>query len=73
MLAPIRSPVNEPGPDMKVILVISCQFLWFSFSLSLIKPRSFSAKELANVCEYSLSSSLKIVVSVDVSKYKFMI
>ncbi len=33
MVAPIRRPVKEPGPDMKVISVISCQFVWFFCNL----------------------------------------
>lgn len=41
---PMRSPVNEPGPDMKVILVRSCQVLPFADSLSEMYLRSFSAK-----------------------------
>ena len=44
MVAPIRRPVKEPGPDIKVISVISCQVLWFSLSLSLMNARSFSAR-----------------------------
>ena len=43
-LAPMRRPVKEPGPDMKVISSRSCQDLPFSFSLSFIKLRSFSAR-----------------------------
>lgn len=48
MVAPMRSPVKEPGPDMKVISVISLKVLWFSASLSWINCRSFSARSLAN-------------------------
>ena len=40
----MRSPVNEPGPDMKVISVRSCQDLPFLASLSRRYCRSFSAK-----------------------------
>lgn len=47
MEAPMRSPVKEPGPDIKVISVRSCQVLWFSFSFSLMKARSFSARSLS--------------------------
>ena len=43
----MRRPVKEPGPDMKVIPVMSCQVLPFSFSLSLMNCNSFSAKSLA--------------------------
>ena len=73
MEAPMRSPVKEPGPDMKVISVIFCQVAWFSFSLFLMKPRSFSARLLAKTCLYSLSSILRIVSGVDVSRYNFML
>ena len=72
MLAPIRRPVKEPGPDMKVISEISCQVLPFSWSLSLRYWRSFSAKSLAKTYLYSLSSSFRIVSGVLVSRYKFM-
>ncbi len=34
MAAPMRSPVKEPGPDMKVISVTSLKVLLFSASLS---------------------------------------
>ena len=34
MAAPMRRPVNEPGPDMKVISVISSKVFSFSASLS---------------------------------------
>ena len=34
MAAPIRSPVKEPGPDIKVISVISVKSWPFSCSLS---------------------------------------
>ena len=44
MLAPIRRPVNEPGPDMKVISVMSCQSLLFSDNFSWMKSNSCSAK-----------------------------
>lgn len=34
MVAPMRSPVKEPGPDMKVISEMSCQVLLVSCNLS---------------------------------------
>ena len=68
MVAPMRSPVKEPGPDMKVILVISCQVLLFSCNLSRMNFSSFSAKSFAKVYLYSLSSNRRIVSGVDVSK-----
>lgn len=43
MLAPMRRPVKEPGPDMYFIAVMSDQDLWFSASLSWMNSRSFSA------------------------------
>lgn len=43
MVAPILSPVNEPGPDINVISVMSCQSLLFSCSLSWINCNNFSA------------------------------
>ena len=49
MVAPIRSPVNEPGPDMKVISVMSWKVLLFSVSLSWINCNNFSARSLAKV------------------------
>lgn len=49
MVAPMRSPVKEPGPDIKVISEMSCQVLSFSFSLSFIKLRSFSARSFPKV------------------------
>lgn len=73
MVAPILRPVKEPGPDMKVISVISCQVLPFSASLSLMNFRSFSARSLAKGYLYSLSSSFRIVSGVLVSKYSFML
>ena len=44
MAAPIRSPVKEPGPDIKVISVMSVKSLPFSCSLSCSQARSFSAR-----------------------------
>ena len=64
----MRRPVKEPGPDMKVISVKSCQVLWCSDSLSWMNFRSFSAKSLAKVYLYSWSSSLRMVSGVLVSK-----
>lgn len=49
MEAPMRRPVKEPGPDIKVISVISVKVLLFSASLSFRNPRSFSARSLAKV------------------------
>jgi len=49
MVAPMRSPVKEPGPDIKVISVISWKVLLFSASLSWMNLRSFSARSLAKV------------------------
>ena len=72
MVAPIRRPVKEPGPDINSIFLISCQVLPFSASLSLMNPNSFSAKLLAKAYLYSLSSSLNIVSGVLVSKYSFI-
>lgn len=43
----MRRPVNEPGPDMKVISVISSKVLPFSVNLSWRNLRSFSARSLA--------------------------
>ena len=70
--APMRRPVKEPGPDIKVISVISCQVLLFSFNLSWMNCNIFSAKSLAKVYLYSLSFSLRIVSGVEVSRYNFI-
>ena len=43
IVAPMRSPVKEPGPDIKVISVMSCQDLPFSCNFLWTKLRSFSA------------------------------
>lgn len=51
--APMRSPVKEPGPDIKVISVISCQVVRFSASLSLMNSRSFSARSFLKAYLYS--------------------
>ena len=72
-VAPMRSPVKEPGPDIKVISVMSCQVLSFSANLSLIYASNFSARSLAKGYLYSLSSNRKIVSGVLVSKYSFMV
>lgn len=71
-VAPMRRPVNEPGPDMKVISVMSWKVLPFSASLSWMNCSNFSAKSLAKVYLYSLSFSLRIVSGVEVSKYNFI-
>ena len=73
MEAPMRSPVKEPGPDIKVISVMSCQVWWFSVNLSLINSRSFSARSFAKTCLNSLLSNLRTVSGVDVSRYNFML
>lgn len=72
MEAPMRRPVKEPGPDIKVISSISCHVLCSVDSFSLMKLRSFSASELPNSYWYSVPSSLSIVVGVEVSKYTFI-
>ena len=69
----MRRPVKEPGPDMKVISVKSCQVWWFSVNLSWMNLRSFSAKSLAKVYLYSVSSSFRIVSGVEVSRYIFIL
>lgn len=71
-LAPILRPVKEPGPDIKVISLMSCQDLWFSFSLSLMNCKSFSARSWPDSQWYSYSSSLRIVSGVEVSRYNFI-
>lgn len=73
MVAPIRRPVNEPGPDINVISVRSWKDWWLSASLSWMNLRSFSAKSLAKVYLYSTSSSLRIVSGVEVSRYIFIL
>lgn len=72
IVAPIRRPVNEPGPDMKVISEISCQEAWFSCNLSWINVKIFSARALPRGEVYSWSSSLRIVFGVEVSRYSFI-
>ena len=47
--APMRSPVNEPGPDIKVISVMSLKVLLCSASLSWRNWSNFSARSLAKV------------------------
>ena len=49
MVAPMRRPVKKPGPDIKVISVISVQVLLFSASLPWINCNNFSARSLAKV------------------------
>ncbi len=66
--APMRSPVKEPGPDINVISVISRNDLLFFASLSWTNDKSFSARSFANAYRYSLSSSLRIVSGVLVSR-----
>lgn len=68
----MRRPVKEPGPDMKVISVMSENDLLFSLSLSWIKAKSFSARSFAKTYRYSLLSSLRIVSGVLVSKNSFI-
>lgn len=67
-LAPIRRPVKEPGPDIKVISVMSCQVLLFSFSLSWRNFRSCSARLLPSGSLYSRPSNFRMVSGVEVSK-----
>ena len=71
-LAPILKPVKEPGPDIKVISLMSCQDLWFSSNLSLMNLRSFSARSWPDSQWYSYLSSLRIVSGVEVSRYNFI-
>ncbi len=70
--APMRRPVKEPGPDMKVISVISLKVLPFSASLLWMNCSNFSARSLAKVYLYSLLFSLRIVSGVEVSRYNFI-
>ena len=72
MAAPIRRPVKEPGPDMKVISLMSCQSQWFSWSLSESQPSSFSARVFPNSCWYSWLSSLRMIIGDEVSRYIFI-
>lgn len=68
IVAPIRRPVKEPGPDIKVISVRSLIVFLFSASLSFRNSRSFSASSLPRGLRYSFSSSFRIVSGVDVSR-----
>lgn len=68
----MRRPVKEPGPDIKVISVRSCQSLLFSNNFSWMKLSSFSAKSLSKTYLYSLSLSFRIVSGVLVSRYSFI-
>ena len=68
-VAPMRSPVKEPGPDMKVISVMSCQVLWFSVSFCCKKYNSFSAISRLRFLRYSRSFSFKMTSGVEVSRY----
>lgn len=43
-LVPMRRPVKEPGPDMKVISVMSLNDLPFSCNLSFKNCSNFSAR-----------------------------
>ena len=43
MVAPILRPVNEPGPLLKSISVMSWKPLPFSCNFSWMKPSNFSA------------------------------
>lgn len=70
--APMRRPVKEPGPDMKVISVRSLQVLPFSASLLSKNCKSFSARLLPRSSLYSLLFSLRIASGVLVSKYNFI-
>lgn len=72
MAAPIRSPVKEPGPDIKVISVMSVKFLPFSCSLSCSQARSFSARSWPKLQTYFLSFSIKVVSGVLVSRNNFI-
>lgn len=76
--APMRRPVKEPGPDMKVIFerswkVLSCSSRWV-FKVS----RSFSAISLPRLSLYSHFSLVfgfsRVIFAVksEVSKYKFI-
>ena len=70
--APMRRPVKEPGPDIKVISVMSCQVLLFSCNLLWMNCNNFSARSFAKVYLYSLLFNLRIVSGVEVSKYNFI-
>ena len=72
-VAPMRSPVKEPGPDINSIAEMSCQVLWFSVSLSLMNWRSFSARSFAKGYLYSLPLSFRVVSGVLVSKNSFIL
>lgn len=65
----MRSPVNEPGPDIKVISVISLKSLLISWSFSCIQERSFSARSLPKSYMNSVSFNLRMVFGLLVSKY----
>lgn len=72
IVAPMRRPVKEPGPDIKVISVRSSKVFSSSASLSFRNSSNFSARSFAKGSLYSLSSSLRIVSGVEVSKYIFI-
>lgn len=65
----MRRPVKEPGPDIKVISVISDHDLPCLSSEDLMKARRFSARSWPDSQVYSVSPKRKIVVGVEVSRY----
>lgn len=69
----MRRPVNEPGPDIKVISETSCQVAWFSCNLSWMNVKIFSARALPSGEVYSRPSSLRMVSGVEVSRYNFIV
>ena len=71
-VAPMRSPVKEPGPDIKVISVISCQDLPFSCNFSWMKLKSFFFFFLLESHAYVFLSYFNILVGVVVSMYCFL-
>lgn len=71
-VAPMRRPVKEPGPEKKVISLISSKVLLFSASFSEMKLRSFSARSRPEAQRYSFSSSFRRVSGELVSRYNFM-
>lgn len=68
----MRSPVNEPGPDMNTISVIFLKLLSFSANLSWMKDKSFSARSWPKSWRYSLSLILRIVSGELVSRNIFI-
>lgn len=65
----MRRPVNEPGPDIKVIFVISDHILPCLSREDLMKARSCSARSWPDSQVYSVSPRRKMVVGVEVSRY----